>query len=202
MDTTPCGHTFHESCLTPWKKTTNGCPVCRQPIDADREVEKLPPSDEERSFVRQVRIGSIIQILLFLPEHVCAEMLEELRVLQEEEREYRTRIEMEHTGQCAFCGELDNIDNMIKCPRCLGINYCSEECQLANLGNHSSECRHRVRCRLCRQPTPTDALLSCACGMHRYCCECIKEPEHVCDKPYKRAQLDPPLEAPEESESQ
>ncbi len=38
----PCGHTFHQSCLTKWDKMdTNKCPNCRQPRDPDHETKGL-----------------------------------------------------------------------------------------------------------------------------------------------------------------
>ena len=38
--TMPCGHKFHESCLTQWLKSNHTCPVCRDKVPMDYDVER------------------------------------------------------------------------------------------------------------------------------------------------------------------
>jgi hypothetical protein len=42
---TPCGHTFHNSCLTPWFLAKDTCPMCRMNYGKERPGEN--DSDEE-----------------------------------------------------------------------------------------------------------------------------------------------------------
>jgi hypothetical protein len=45
MIKTPCGHTFHNSCLTPWFMAKDTCPMCRK--NYGKEREQVSDSDEE-----------------------------------------------------------------------------------------------------------------------------------------------------------
>lgn len=41
----PCGHVFHVECSNVWTNETNGCPVCRVPVDSNKPVQKLRSDD-------------------------------------------------------------------------------------------------------------------------------------------------------------
>lgn len=36
-----CGHAFHQSCLNRWIASSSSCPQCRQPVRADRHVQRV-----------------------------------------------------------------------------------------------------------------------------------------------------------------
>ena len=42
---TPCGHTFHNSCLTPWFMAKDTCPMCRKNYGKERDLNN--DSDED-----------------------------------------------------------------------------------------------------------------------------------------------------------
>tara|TARA_Y100000389_G_scaffold25504_1_gene22080 strand:+ start:268 stop:768 length:501 start_codon:yes stop_codon:yes gene_type:complete len=60
-DILPCGHTFHESCLTKWEKASKNttCPLCRTAYAYDEET-----SDEE-----ETQLFSDEEIMVFSREH-------------------------------------------------------------------------------------------------------------------------------------
>ena len=43
---TPCGHTFHNACLTPWFMSKDTCPMCRKNYGKERDTSSFD-SDEE-----------------------------------------------------------------------------------------------------------------------------------------------------------
>ena len=52
---TPCGHTYHNSCLTPWLISKTSCPMCRHSIgEYDSDEEYDTDEDEEVEYIFDV----------------------------------------------------------------------------------------------------------------------------------------------------
>ena len=51
---TPCGHVFHNSCVTPWFLSKNTCPMCRHNYGDEEYSDYEDEEDEEMPFMTEM----------------------------------------------------------------------------------------------------------------------------------------------------
>jgi len=111
-----CNHSFHKDCLEKWTEY-NSCPICRNPIDYNKPIQKLRVDNinEDEQFAER------LQFTLFDPDEECDR--------NERERKERERKENECEIFCTNCRELVSVETTYSCPICGENYYCSMECE-------------------------------------------------------------------------
>lgn len=138
-----CTHSFHSSCLEPWAKVTNQCPLCRQPVDPKQDTRPLNLCDEEEDHRLALRLHLEENgLLLNLNVLELIQMVRQVRARLEESRdvdevELEEDISPREITDCQYCG---NSEETLRCSGCHRTYYCSEECQHADWDRHQRFC--------------------------------------------------------------
>jgi hypothetical protein len=168
----PCQHPFHPTCLQPWAKQTNSCPVCRQAIDPTKPVVGLrsDTSDDRSVAVRLAgrefhSVGEMVALMIF-SQYSHADLFD-------------TESDVESQGQCSLCWETFDLEDMTTCPHC-SVLYCCNTHLRIDIPHHTSRCSGLRECTACAQSFPTDYCVRCDMCQLYFCLHCTTPHDFDC----------------------